>query len=125
MKEWQQETNWLKREKGFNVKVKKWTMQGWDFENNELKTKNCWNIYVSYFRDNPDFNSIKNEDFDFGYDFHGGITYTNFTENVKEIGCDYLHCNDEKFEGFSTPKEAYEVFDDANAIYEYLKQRYK
>ena len=91
-----------------------------------------WNIYVNIFPKHPLFDKVvKEELFDYGIDLplHWGSSYHKWdydaSGNVvaKRIGCDYQHCDDDRFGKYKTKEQAWEVFRDADELIEFFEVR--
>ena len=107
---------------------KSFTVEVHNFKRNDHKNK--WNVYAYLYPKHRLFDAITNESlFDYGvslplhcgasyhvwhYDKHGKVL-------SKQIGSDYMYLHD-CFEHCKTPKQAYEVFADADKLIEFLKE---
>ena len=88
-----------------------------------------WNVYVYIYPDHPLFERIESEDFcaaEF-LPLHGGVSYHKWLYDstgaviYKKIGSDYQHIYDERFAGYSTEDEAWEVFRDAEELIQFME----
>lgn len=98
-----------------------------DFAKDSIYSSYTWNVYVEFFNDCKVFNKLKEYleangekaswtrdriiyydviSYIFPFEWHGGCTYTEFTENGLKIGNDYAHLGDEYIENSKDlPKE--------------------
>ena len=108
---------WKREGSNFLVEVKRWR-PGYG--------ENIWNIYVYLYPKHPLFEKSEDGICNSQIDFHGGCTHSWFSYDkdgdarVKEYGCDYAHYGDGRFGRMKTKEDAYEIFNDAREIYEYL-----
>ena len=114
---------WSRRGEAFCIEVVRWESKGFDD-----KTEYIWNIYCYIYEGHDLFFELTDE-FLFGggrLNFHHGCTYGRWfrdAENIvrtKQYGCDYNHIWDVDIKDIKDPKEAYEVFNDAEDLFEQL-----
>src|SRR5690554_877279 len=89
-----------------------------------------WNVYAYICPGHPLFERIESEDFCDGLlPLHGGVSYHKWFYDstgaviYKKIGSDYQHLFDERFAGYSTEDEAWEVFRDAEELIQFMENR--
>jgi hypothetical protein len=123
MKDFKKSESWVKRGDHYTVEVKRW----------ESPMGNHWNVYANIFPDHPIYEDLEAQE---ELPLHWGLSYwvrksfadvkrfdwTRDAETIT-IGSDYAHLYDERFERFSTPEEAHEVFNDAEELFLALNQR--
>jgi len=90
---------------------------------------NKWNVYVYFYPEFPNFEDLKEELMTpLPIEFNWGNTYCIWNRNEKgEVfskcyGSDYQHIHQERFAGFSTKDDAFEVFNDAEEYWTILAQ---
>ena len=119
--------SWYEKSETFTVEVKHWISYG-SFENgefNEEKITNHWNVYLHVFPKHPFFDKFKEQynNEPFLDTLHYGCTYFKFDRDAsgkimaKHFGSDYQHLHDEHYESVNNPKNAREVFFDAECLY--------
>lgn len=89
-----------------------------------------WNVYVYIYPDHPMFDKIEEEHTgSVSLPLHWGASYNRWTYDssgsviCKKIGSDYQHIYDERFVGYSTEDEAWEVFKDAEELIQFMENR--
>lgn len=90
-----------------------------------------WCLYVYIYPQHPLFDRIQSEriseDSVCAMPFHIGCTFNSWYFKgdgkiaSKKIGCDYNHLYDDRFLRYQTESDAYEVFNDANYLYEWME----
>lgn len=122
------------------VKVVRWSFRTEDDpkldEYDRLHTgANCWNVYAYIYPEHPLFEKLSahtsgdnSESYGLtgSMPLHGGQTFfelnygaDNKVESV-QVGCDYMHLGDDRFNGYATREDACEVFSDAEDLHAYL-----
>ncbi len=91
-----------------------------------------WNVYAYIYPSHPRFNRFKGNDHyqnaTEDLPLHGGPTFLqyHFDKDMNvcaiQVGSDYGHSGDEYFSGAATNKDAREVFQDAEALFNFLQQ---
>lgn len=128
-KEWQHKDVWRKSGNAFSVEIVHWFSPEFSSGDRIYPRKEHWNIYAHLMPKHPLFSEYNlAEDYPEGpIPFHGGVTWFLVHRNLAgteitslEIGCDYAHCQDERFEEYATPEQAWEVFADAQGIFDML-----
>lgn len=121
---------WTKQGDFFSVEVVHWVSGAYNHETYEkIGIKNHWNVYLNLYKKHPLFQRLDpSHDIYYdqpligGLDFHGGITFMEWLYDVKgnptrcKLGSDYGHLYDQ-MEDISTEKDAWNVFRDANSLY--------
>ena len=129
MGEWKHKDEWHKRGKDFLVVVSRHSVSV-----DEYGGPNRWAVYAYIYPDHPIFNSFDGPDM-FQYaastmPLHGGCSflrypmYKSVITSVK-VGADYNHLYDDNFGYYETKDEAYEVFNDAAQLFQWLLIRAK
>lgn len=90
-----------------------------------------WCVYAYIYPKHPHFSNFSGadmwQDSATCLPLHGGPTYLEYpmyngeVTSVK-VGCDYNHLHDTYFTHCATKEEAYEVFEDAEILYNFLKR---
>jgi hypothetical protein len=115
------------------VQIRHWSREGYTLPNyGETSECHHWNVYALVWPEHAKFQDllVGDSDCDAGYDmpFHGGCTFREISHNCMgapirvKIGCDYGHYGDERFERYTTLKDAYEVERDALELAQWLTQ---
>ena len=114
---------WIVRGENYSVEVKHW-VKDWGEAG-----RNSWNVYIYLYPRFRNFDTFKdNISSDIPVSMNWGCTYSQFyrdkdgTVTCKKYGSDYEHIHQERFSKFSTPEQAYEVFQDAMLNFDELKQ---
>lgn len=116
-----------------NIEKQSWVYYGNNFRVETIHwfrtddNKNKWNIYAYIYPKHPLFDKVTSESlFEVDLPLHCGASFHQWFFNKdgvvtsKKIGSDYQHIYDDKFESFTTKEDAYEVFNDADELIEYL-----
>lgn len=127
---------WSRRGKDFLIEVVRWetmTEEIYKKLQKDIGLNNgryVWNIYCYIYSKHKLFDAILGEEYeDCPVPFHGGCTLSQWnrkqdgTVTSKQYGCDYNHYQDEHFTFIEKPEEAYEVFNDAEEIFNELSER--
>ena len=93
--------------------------------------ENRWCVYAYIYPKHPKFSEFTEEAIyqpaTENIPFHGGCSLCRLHANSSgertsvQVGADYNHLHDEEFTCLSTPKEAWEVFHDAEKLFGYLE----
>lgn len=131
--EWQKIDRWRKQTTEACVEIchgyrDNPTIPGTDFQGQRI---NHWNIYAFIYPGHPLFSEIDLTDaWPDNIPMHGGCTYFKIHRDnggkeilSLEIGCDYGHYQDDRFELMTTFEEASEVVADAERILLFLTQK--
>lgn len=136
LKEYKHKETWGRRGNNFYVEVVRWEiMSAEKFDEYKQKWGSdtgrfVWNVYCYLYPNHPLFNASEKEDmFDCPVNsFHGGSTFAEWyrkedgTVSCKKYGCDYNHYQDEDFTHMESPNDAYEVFMDAENLFNELSK---
>lgn len=127
------------------VKVVRWSFHpegdaGEDEYGRFKSGRNNWNVYAYIYPEHPlfaKFSAHTTGDNGESYELtsamplHGGQTFyqlnfgaENRVESV-QVGCDYMHCDDDRFNECATREQASEVFNDADELHAWLLARAK
>ncbi len=131
MKNWEERTEWLLTGKNCTVEVSHHT-SGYGGE----EEGNRWCVYAHISVGHPFFSLFSGN----GYwqeatellPLHQGCTFLkyHFTQDSNpshqkcagvQVGADYNHLYDYRFSGYAKPEEAYEVFEDAQVLLDFLE----
>ena len=123
---WQKKDLWHQRGKNFLVEVYHHTVLP-NYNGDEYV--NRWNVYAYIYPDHPHFNAFEGDNMwqqaAVIIPFHSYVShlskpmYTGKVTCVK-VGSDYNHLHDERFSYMSTKEEAWEVFQDAERLFNWL-----
>lgn len=129
---WRRKEEWVKEGKHFRVSVVHWYTDEFHGETFYYPRKEKWNIYLYFYKNHPFFDKFTSEDI-YAHEqpepvgLHGGITFYRAHKDKKneiichEIGCDYGHYRDDRFETMVTKEDAEEIFCDAEYAFEILQ----
>jgi hypothetical protein len=125
MIEYNKSESWATRGDNFCIEVKHW----------KSGDSNRWNVYAHIFEEHPIFKDIEKQK---NLTLHWGPTYHKLktVDDIEKhkwsklsktitIGSDYAHLYDERFEMFSTKEDAWEVFEDAEILFNELQGEQK
>jgi len=124
LKKYKYKEIWGRREDDFFIEVVRWNSE--DILEGEIS---IWNIYCYIYPSHKLFNELTDESI-FGAEilnFPGRCAYCRFHRNTngeiasKQYGNDYNPIWDEEIRKINNPEEAYEVFNDAEDLYNFLK----
>lgn len=125
MTEWDRKEEWRKRGKDFLVVVSR----------HEVKTPiafegpHRWAVYAYIYPAHAHFAAFKGPDMwqdATSLGFHGGCSLLRYHHDEAgkvlsvQCGADYHHLHDDRFADMATPDAAYEVFSDADELFETL-----
>jgi hypothetical protein len=89
--------------------------------------KNRWNVYAYVYPEHRLFSEMGERFMEVpDLPFHGGVTLNQWTYDkdgnvtCKKIGSDYNHVGDDEFENYEDEESAWEVFQDADKLFEAL-----
>lgn len=135
---WNLKEIWRLEGKSFKVEVVRWSCPIPEDCPKPIKsvyTRNHWNVYATVWglphASHPLFSRIDQTE-DYYQDavsslhWHGGPTFMKLELNSSrevigaQMGSDYMHWRDDRFETISTKEDAWEVFSDAEMLYEQL-----
>lgn len=133
---WDHKDVWRRRGKDFLIEVSRHSVQpsalDLDLGVYASEGPNRWAVYAYIYPKHPHFANFDGphmwQDAATQLHFHGGpslLEYPMYEGKVTcvQVGADYHHVHDERFTRYSTPAEAYEVFSDANELFEQLQRR--
>lgn len=128
MSEWRHKDEWKKRGTDFLVMV---TRHSGVDPYTEI-TENKWCVYGFIYPEHPHFASFSGpniwQDAASVMPLHCGASlleypmYDGKVTSVK-VGADYSHLHDERFLGMATKQEAYQVFSDAQDLFDWLQSK--
>lgn len=133
MSEWRHKDEWTRRGKNFLVKISRHADAEMDIIDGEYKAtgriENKWCLYAYFYPKHPHFSKFvigddMRQDAANFFDWHCGCSYlqrhcdANGTTFSIQVGCDYNHLYDDRFLQMVTKEDAYEVFADAEALFE-------
>lgn len=126
--EWKQAEEWSRSGRGFSVIVRHWSVQY-----GAEPVKHCWNVYAVISSRHPLFESFTDDtmyqDAACALPLHAGPSYfERFHAQpprlaAVKVGSDYRHYRDERFAECETRADAYEVFRDADELFDHLAER--
>ena len=125
---------WGRMGKDFYIEVVRWeSMTAEEYESMRergmaFNGRFIWNIYCYLYPDHPRFNLAKEEDMcDCPINsFHYGCTYAKRNRSIdgtvicKRYGNDYNHYGDDHFTYIEKPEDAFQIFSDADELFEEL-----
>lgn len=123
---WDHKDVWRRRGKDFLVEVTRHSVNPVDY----WEGPNRWCVYAYIYPKHPHFSKFDGpslwQDATQVLHLHGGaslVEYPMYEGNVTsvKVGADYHHLHDDRFTHFSTPQDAYEVFGDADRLFEQLQ----
>ncbi len=128
---WEHKDEWKQSGNGFLVVVTRhWTTS---ISYGEEGMVNRWCVYAYIYPSHPLFKvaceKSGNEEPLIGLPFHGGISLKRLHFNEKheitavQLGADYGHCGDERFEQYRTKEDACVVFCGAFLLFNRLNER--
>jgi len=127
---WSHSESWTKRGDGFCVEVKRWESKKIRFSPSGMESyfegiSNKWNVYAHIFESHPYFKRFDGEDVfqdaASALYLHCGPTFLEKTKIGYKVGSDYAHLYDDHFEDIGTRDRAYEVFHDAEELFNQLQ----
>lgn len=129
-KAWDHKDEWRKRGDNFMVTVTRHSVTQSEFD---IGGPNRWAVYAYIYPDHPHFKAFSGDriwqDATNVMPLHCGcslLNYPMFDGKVTsvQVGADYQHLHDD-FTRFETDSDAWEVFQDANELFEWLQERAK
>lgn len=126
MSDWKPRCLWHKRGEGFSVEV---SLHYVDAQYGQ--GENRWCVYVYVFPKHPYFSKFKGTDIfqeaTESMPLHAGCSYLRYEgdgESISavKVGCDYNHLHDDHFTHYATKNDAWEVFYDANTLFDWMEK---
>lgn len=124
---WDHKDVWRRRGKDFLIEITRHNGLASDWDG-----PHRWAVYAYIYPKHPHFVEFKGaslwQDATTVLHLHGSCSYLEYpmfdgkVTSVK-IGADYHHLHDDRFTHYGTPAEAYEVFSDADELFEQLQTR--
>ena len=125
MEKWNHKDEWKQRGKNFMVSVSRHSVKS------DEHAPHRWCVYVYIYSQHPHFKNFSVnamwQDAASMLPLHGGPTFLrwHFDESgnapvTVQVGCDYNHLYDDNFTRSATPNEAYEVFSDAQTLFDWM-----
>lgn len=129
-KKWQHKDEWKVLGDGFCIVVSRHDFGVLD----STRGDNNWCVYVYIYPKHPYFKEVQKDENMSGdaanaMPLHGGCTLfkSHRDENGEvcsyQIGADYNHLYDENFTHMKTPSEAFEVFSDAETLFQWMERK--
>ena len=128
MKDWKHKDIWILRGKDFAIEVSRHSVTTAD----PYEGINRWCVYAYIHQSNPYFSKFEGDDLwqdaTQCMPLHGGCTYLEYitlkgkVTSIK-VGADYSHYRDDHFYHYATKEDAWEVFGDAEELFEFLTYR--
>jgi len=124
---WKHKDLWSKRSKNFTVEISRHTKQV-----EYPEGPNCWCVYAYIFPKHPHYAEFVNDhmfqDAAAMMPMHGGPSLLQWLWNGEKkigvkVGCDYQHLHDDHFQHYAKEDDAYEVFHDAEDLFQWLAAR--
>lgn len=128
--QWDHKDAWRRRGNGFQVEIVRHTERPSSFS--PYEGPNRWCVYAYIYPKHPHFANFQGpnmwQDAATQLHFHSGpslLEYPMYEGKVTcvKVGADYHHLGDDCFTHYSTPADAYEVFADADELFEQLETR--
>lgn len=131
--EWNHKEEWHKRGQDFLIVVKRHSV----FHNDPMEGPHRWCVYAYVYPSHPYFGKFlpdgsMTQDACCAMPLHSYPSYfrAHWDREVEaitsfQVGADYNHLHDDRFTHHKTPEDAYEVFDDAQQLFDWLKERVK
>lgn len=123
---WDHKDVWRRRGKDFSIEVTRHAVKPVDY----WEGPHRWNVYAYIYPNHPHFATFSGpsifQDATTCMHFHRGCSFLEYpmydgkVTSVK-VGSDYHHLNDDRFTHFAAPLDAYEVFCDADRLFEQLQ----
>lgn len=127
---WDHKDVWRRRGNDFLVEVTRHSVTTSEID--PYDGPNRWAVYAYIYPKHPHFAAFDGprmwQDASAQLHLHGGcslLEYPMYEGKVTsaKVGADYHHLHDDRFTHYSTPEEAYEVFADAEELFEQLQTR--
>lgn len=134
MSDWEKKDEWWKHGKDFMVVVKHHTVKVDEAACYDSDKGHRWNVYAYIYPKHPHFANFEGpqmwQDASTMMPFHGGpslLKYPMFDGKVTavQVGSDYSHLHDWTFTQAESKEDAYEVFADAEELFNWLQERSK
>lgn len=132
MKDWDHKDVWNKRGNGFLVEVYHYTQAVSESGCYDADLGHRWNVYAYIYPQHPRFSQFAGpslfQDATGGLSLHGGCSFLQYPMyegkvTCVKVGADYNHLHDTWFTRYATPEEAYEVFEDAQLLFDILQNQ--
>lgn len=130
MTKWKHKEEWHQRGNNFLVVVKRHTKQV--DEINPSEVSQCWCVYAYIYPEHLIFEKFEGDSMCQAatdpMPLHGGCSYLQWHRDANgnptsvQVGADYNHLYDEEFTHYATPEDAYDVFRDADALFQHLSK---
>ena len=129
--QWTHKDEWEREGRNFMVKVSRHTQRRYD----PTEGSNNWCIYAYIYPKHPDFAKFDvdgpmYQDAAAAMPLHGGPTFFQAHYDRKknectsvQVGADYNHLYDDEFAHHKTLEDAYQVFNDAGELFDWLEAR--
>jgi len=123
---WQKKNVWHSRGNNFLVEVYHYTVGKYEFDHDG---SNRWNVYAYIYPTHPHFEAFTSNDMwqeaatimpFHSYPSHLSKPMYDGKVTCVKVGSDYNHLYDEDFTFMDTKEEAWEVFQDAERLYNWL-----
>jgi hypothetical protein len=126
---WKHKDEWHQRADKFLVVVKHYTEKPFDL----YPGVHRWNVYAYIYPKHKLFGEFKGSELfqssASALPLHGGASLLTWhydddgKPTIVQVGSDYLHLYDDRFSEYATPEDAYEVFEDAEKLFDYLARK--
>jgi hypothetical protein len=126
---WKHKDAWSRKGNNFMVEITRHSAYVAEFYS---EGPNRWCVYAYIYPAHPHFVAFSGpsifQDAGAILHFHGGCSYLEFPMyegkvTCVKVGADYHHLYDERFTHYATTADAYEVFADADELFEQLQTR--
>ena len=132
--DWKHKDMWSLRGKNFLVQISRHGEEKPESERSfcyDEEGPHRWCVYAYIYPDHPNFGKFEGDaiwqEASGALPLHGGCSFLRYhrsDDGAKvtsvQVGCDYNHLHDTEFTRYATKDEAYEVFADAEALYQRL-----
>lgn len=127
MNDWDHKDVWRRRGKDFLIEITRHSVRAEEWEG-----PHRWAVYAYIYPKHPHFSAFEGpqmfQDAASMLPLHCGpslLEYPMYEGKVTsvKVGADYHHLHDERFSRYATKDEAYEVFKDAEELFEQLQTR--
>lgn len=132
MKTWSHKDEWKMPGKGFLVVVSRHSVETTPSDAYDNCGTNRWAVYAYIYPTHPRFEKFVGSDMwqvaATELPLHSGPSFLRFhldengNKTSVQIGADYNHLHDDEFTYFETKEDAYQVFNDAEKLHEFLEQ---
>lgn len=128
MEEWNHKDEWRRRGKDFLVTITRHTEASFD----PYDGPNRWAVYAYVYPKHPYFDAFDGtettwQDAASRMPLHGGPSFMRVHKDfdgkvtAQQVGADYHHLHDDAFAHHATKEDAYEVFNDAGELFQWLE----